>query len=177
MPLQTQDFINFFKYYLPLLPLWADLIINDMIKLKENQMKCTKFDIQHYPLPQASQPSGTALEPLEQMNSVLLASNFSWSRNYTEQTYIKFHWMNSNWNPINFPVQLSYFPPFTYWKILWVFFPKILPKTLIICFHNIYHTKINWKPCDVTYIPGFSQLNSEGKQLPVRKLRIKLQGQ
>lgn len=84
-------------------------------------MKCTKFDIQHYPLPQASQPSGTVLEPLEQMNSVSLAFNFSWSRNYTEQAYIKFHWMNSNWNPINFPVPLLYFSPFTYWKILGIF--------------------------------------------------------
>jgi len=67
-----------------------------MINLKEKQMKCTKFDIQHDPLPQASQPSGTVLEPLEQMNRFLLASKFNSCRNYIEQTHTKFHLKNSN---------------------------------------------------------------------------------
>lgn len=104
-------------------------------------MKCTKFDIQQYTLPQASQPSGTVLELLEEMNRFLLASKFSWSRNYTEQTYIKFHLMNSNWNRINFLLPLLYFSPSTYWKC---FCLKILPKTLIFYFHNIHDPKIIW---------------------------------
>lgn len=48
------------------------------------------------------------------------------------RTYIKLHLMNSSWNPINFPLPLSYFPPFTY-----CFCSKILPKTLIIIFTTL----------------------------------------
>lgn len=76
-------------------------------------MNYAEFHIQHYSLPQASQTLGAALEELEHMNTVFLISKFNWSRNYTEQ----FHFRKSNQspiNPINIPLPLSYFPPFTY---------------------------------------------------------------